>query len=435
MSKTTIRKFKLKELVFRHMSGPSPTCEERSISDTQEWGLLKTTAVVWNGWNPSAHKVPPKQYWNNKNIEVKKGDVIVTKAGPRQRVGVVVYVDETPPQLMVSGKMIGLRPDPKVVDGRVLAAALSSEKVQRYIDSRTTGMAESQLNFTNEFLLNTEVAIPDFEQHPRLGKLISLLSEEARKTEELIFKYQNIRLGIMQDLFTRGITDTGSLRPKHNLSPELYQKHSGTLLPKEWSIKTLGEITNPNHPICYGLVQPGPHDWNGVPIIAIHNLKGSYEKLHYSSRSIESKFSRSRVKEGDVLLSVKATVGRVDVAPDGFSGNVSRDVARIRPIDNVRSKFLKYLLQSEHMQKELMKIVVGSTRMELSINRLKEVPIYIPQPKEQEQIEKKVDAINQLIYSEEQYLEKINLSKSGLMHDILTGKASIATRKPEEAHV
>ena len=141
MSNTTVNKFKLKELVYRHMSGPSPTCEERSVSDTKEWGLLKTTAVVWNGWNPNAHKVPPKQYWNNKNIEIKNGDVIVTKAGPRQRVGVVVYVDETPPQLMVSGKMIGLRPDPKLVDGRVLAAALSSEKVQRYIDSRTTGMA------------------------------------------------------------------------------------------------------------------------------------------------------------------------------------------------------------------------------------------------------------------------------------------------------
>ena len=96
MSHSSFDSYKIKDLILGHMSGPSPTCEERQIASAEEWGLLKTTAVTWTGWDPSAHKVPPQEYWGSSRLEVKQGDVIVTKAGPRHRVGVAVYVDRTP---------------------------------------------------------------------------------------------------------------------------------------------------------------------------------------------------------------------------------------------------------------------------------------------------------------------------------------------------
>ncbi len=96
-------------LVEKHFCGPSPDCEERQIASDEEWGVLKTTAITWDGWNETAHKVLPRAYWGRHEIEVKTGDVLVTKAGPRDRVGVVVYVTSKPKHLIVSGKMIGLR--------------------------------------------------------------------------------------------------------------------------------------------------------------------------------------------------------------------------------------------------------------------------------------------------------------------------------------
>jgi type I restriction enzyme S subunit len=113
-------RMRVRDLIDRHFSGPSPTCEERQMSSVDEWGLLKTTAVTWDGWNELAHKVPPKEFWGRASIEVRSGDVLVTKAGPRHRVGVVVCVAETRPRLMVSGKMIGLRPKRSVVLPQVL---------------------------------------------------------------------------------------------------------------------------------------------------------------------------------------------------------------------------------------------------------------------------------------------------------------------------
>jgi type I restriction enzyme, S subunit len=76
-------------LIAKHFCGPSPDCEERQVASSSEWGVLKTTAITWNGWNEAAHKVLPRSYWGRNDLEVKHGDVLVTKAGPRDRVAVV----------------------------------------------------------------------------------------------------------------------------------------------------------------------------------------------------------------------------------------------------------------------------------------------------------------------------------------------------------
>src|SRR5437667_458367 len=100
----------VQRLIEKHFCGPSPDCEERQIQTEQEWGVLKTTAVVWDGWNESAHKTLPRKFWGLQDLQVQHGDVLITKAGPRDRVAVVVHVTTNPKRLIVSGKMIALRP-------------------------------------------------------------------------------------------------------------------------------------------------------------------------------------------------------------------------------------------------------------------------------------------------------------------------------------
>lgn len=128
--------YSLRDLIDRSFTGPSPTCEERQIRSDEEWGLLKTTAVTWDGWNETAHKVPPREYWGNESIEVHSGDILVTKAGPRHRVGVVVHVATTRPRIMVSGKIVGLRPKKGLILPTVLAGLLSTDYAQDYLNSR-----------------------------------------------------------------------------------------------------------------------------------------------------------------------------------------------------------------------------------------------------------------------------------------------------------
>ena len=194
---------KVKDVVSRHFCGPSPTCEERNIEGDHEWGVLKTTAITWeNGWSWKAHKLLPPSYWDKTDIELRKGDVLVTKAGPRHRVGVSAWVDHLPSRIIPSGKMIALRPILKKVEPLMLAAAIASRETQIFLDQRTTGMAESQVNFENSVLLSAPISLPSIEEQSAISGICSDFDKEIRDLENKIDSLRGIKEGMMQQLLT-----------------------------------------------------------------------------------------------------------------------------------------------------------------------------------------------------------------------------------------
>ena len=188
--------------VLRSFSGPSPTCEERNI-EGDEWGVLKTTCATKEfGWDWTKHKVLPRAFWGISRCTVQVGDTIITKAGPRHRVGVPAFVNSAPPNILVSGKMIGLRPDPSVVHPPFLALALNDRRTQEYLDQRTTGMAESQVNFENSALLSAPIWLPSLKEQEAIA---TVLSDVDAEIEALVTQREKLRLlkqGMMQELLS-----------------------------------------------------------------------------------------------------------------------------------------------------------------------------------------------------------------------------------------
>ena len=446
MRKVGWNRKKVRTLITHHMSGPSPTCEERNMSDSSEWGLLKTTAVVWEGWNPNAHKVPPKIYWNNPKIQVKSGDVIVTKAGPRDRVGVVVYVDSTPPNLMVSGKMVGLRPDNRLIDGRVLASILSSDESQRYLDARTTGMADSQLNFANELLLEMEVDVPPIEQHIYIGAIASLLRTQITKTKALIEKYQQIKAGLMHDLFTRGIGADGKLRPPREQAPELYQQNPIGWIPKDWGIEQISDLAVP----VKGSTVIGPfgsdlvmNDYKseGTPIIFVRDVREDkfnwVSNVFISSHKAERLFAH-RVNGGDLLATKMGLPPCIScIYPDDMPmGVITADMIRMT-VDTSKANpcWLSAAINHDRVKRQVAAITAGVTRAKVTLADFRSMKIAVPKPQEQLIANSILDKQRQLIAAEESSLNKLQKQKAGLIHDLLTGQVQVNVEQSEAALV
>lgn len=193
----------VEDVILGFFCGPSPTCEERNIANDSEWGLLKTTAITKEaGWNWKAHKVLPRVFWGKPDLEVRKGDVIVTKAGPRHRVGVTAWVDFVPPRIIVSGKMIGLRANPAKIVPMMLSSAISAPEAQVFLDQRTTGMAESQVNFENGALLQTPIRFPKIEEQTAIAEVLSDMDSEIEALEQRRNKTRDLKQGMMQELLT-----------------------------------------------------------------------------------------------------------------------------------------------------------------------------------------------------------------------------------------
>ncbi len=193
---------KVLDVISRYFCGPSPTCEERNI-EGEEWGVLKTTAATKeSGWSWRKHKVLPSAYWGRTDLELRVGDVIITKAGPRHRVAVAAAIDYVPDRIIVSGKMIGLRPNTERVVPLLLASALHAKETQVFLDQRTTGMAESQVNFENSALLAAPITLPKIEEQHAIAAVLSDMDAEIAALERRRDKTTQIKQGMMQELLT-----------------------------------------------------------------------------------------------------------------------------------------------------------------------------------------------------------------------------------------
>jgi len=103
-------------------------------------------------------------------------------------------------------------------------------------------------------------------------KRLEVFDQAIEKTEELIAKYQQIKAGLMHDLFTRGITADGKLRPTRQQAAELYKETPIGWIPKGWDAKMLKVILSESG----GYLQTGPfgsqlhtHEYTheGVPVV------------------------------------------------------------------------------------------------------------------------------------------------------------------------
>jgi len=259
-------------------------------------------------------------------------------------------------------------------------------------------------------------------EQKKIAEILSKVDTAIEQTQSLITKYQRIKTGLMQDLLTKGIDENGNIR-----SEETHEFKDSELgrIPKEWEVAELFKITTED--ICYGIVQVGKHINNGIPTIAIKDLNTDYQNVHLTSLEIESTYKRSRVVNGDLLISIKATTDKIDIVPETFIGNISRDIAKIRFDEECNSRFYKNYFLSPFGKQTLSLITVGSTRKEISIAPLKRIKVIKPPLKEQNRIVLSLIELDSKIRYDHLNMNKLQSLKTGLMQDLLSGKKRVSS--------
>jgi len=152
-------------------------------------------------------------------------------------------------------------------------------------------------------------------------------------------------------------------------------------IPSSWNCLALIDCTKDGN-ISYGIVQPGMHDPDGVPIVRINNIeKGSLnlsEALRVST-SIEEKFKKTRLEGGEVLLTLVGSTGQSFVAPKSLCGwNVPRAIAVIRAKDEIGAKWINLCLQTKDTQQFLDERANTTVQKTLNLKDVRNLPIIIP---------------------------------------------------------
>ena len=411
-------------------AGKSPNCNKRPKKD-DEWGVLTTTAIQFCDFLPNENKVLPSNFIVNKLQKVEYEDLLITRAGPRNRTGVVCVVNKDCSNLILSDKTVRIDYVRGYCNPYYLMYALNSPIIHDAIMSVTVGMADSQVNISQNSIQNIAIPLPPYieqekivnrldtvlpylkkystakKQQDKLNENISLLlkksilqeaiqghlvpqdaSEESTSILLQRIKEEKLRLVAEGKLKKKDIVDSVIYKGDDN---KYYEQIGKTVtdiseeipfsIPDSWAWSRLSGVVN----IIMGQ-SPDSND-----IFEADEVNNAYEfhqgKISFTDKYIapSGKWCKrpSRIADiGSLLVCVRAPIGDVNITQRQIG--IGRGLAAITGYKGISPDFLFHWLLAH--KKILVDKGTGSTFKAITVEVLKDLIIPTPPLGEQQRI-------------------------------------------------
>ena len=143
--------------------------------------------------------------------------------------------------------------------------------------------------------------------------------------------------------------------------------------------------------ISYGIVQPGSHvDQDYVPVLRVNNIRDGridIDGVLQVSSDIESKYARTRLDGGELLITVVGNPGQCALVPPSLAGyNVARAVSVARINQKADKRFIRYAFQSEDIIFQIYGSTNDTVQPTLNLSSLKSLGFSVPDLSEQRAI-------------------------------------------------
>jgi type I restriction enzyme S subunit len=199
---TTMSWQRLGDVVTKMDAGWSPACLDEPVTDGSAWAVLKTTAVQVMEFREFENKRLPLKLTPRPECEVHAGDILVTRAGPKNRVGISCLVPNAPTKLMISDKIIRFHLDETILDPKFVALCLNAGPSAEHIERAKSGMAESQMNISQSELKNTPVPLCKLAEQSRIVAKVEELMALIDRLEEKVSRGDTARGKLLDTLLT-----------------------------------------------------------------------------------------------------------------------------------------------------------------------------------------------------------------------------------------
>lgn len=296
----------------------------------------------------------------------------------------------------------------------------------------------SNINIYGAKLLNQELIKNALIVNPPLKeqKLIAdFLDEKITKIDESINEItkqiemlNNYKKAIVTKTITKGLNANISLKESGN-------KWIGKI-PYNWKVKRLRYLLDEIKVGPFGSslsgddIKPSGDYW-------IYNQRNVLDNNFETTNSYVdyAKFKELKnftVKENDVLLTTRGTIGRVSIVPKNCEKGILHPCL-IRMVFNkklINNKIIKYIFNESNIVMDQLMYKSNSTTIEVIYSyNLKD--IYIPlmplleQEKIIEYLDNKCNSIDKIIKNKEAQLENLNKYKKSVIYEYVTGKKRV----------
>lgn len=270
----------------------------------------------------------------------------------------------------------------------------------------------SQVNACRERLGRIPGILKRFRQSVLAAATSGELTREWRESNRAMVDSRPLAQAIAEAHAAAGGHKAGNAAPPtdgvHDLSVGMF--------PQGWSLLTLRDIVEPARPITYGILKPGPELDEGVPYVRVADFPNdrlNLRTIRKTSPAMDEEFKRSRLRCGDVLLSIRGTVGRLVVVPPELeNANITQDTARLSIQPEVNAAFVLWVLRSELVQQRMKGAVKGVAVRGINIGDVRALQVPLPSRAEQDEIVRRIENLlsqrDQMAANVEQSRKRVN---------------------------
>lgn len=299
-----------------------------------------------------------------------EGDILMSLTGNVGRVG------RFPKELLpayINQRVCRVMPKNEKLDTNFLFHFLNSDVFENEAIKNSAGAA--QLNLSTKWLGDFEIPLPNLATQQRIAAILDQADAIIQNNRAIVQKYDALTQSLFLDMFGDPVKNE-----------------------KGWEKVRFDELVSKDCPLTYGIVQPGEEFEDGIPCVRPVDLTSQYiyvDELKRIDPKISSKFSRTLLKGGELLLSVRGSVGVISIADSSLVGsNVTRGIVPIWFDSEISNKlFFYYLYCTKEIQREVKALAKGATLIQINLKDLRELKIIKPPITLQNQFAERVAVI------------------------------------------
>lgn len=207
---------RLKHRVTSVSQGWSPQCESRTV-EPGEWGVLKVGCMNSGIYDESECKALPPDLNPLPELEIRIGDVLMSRSNTVELVGMTGIVDQTQGRILLCDKLyrIDIRRDRLNPEFAVFALRSASSRSQ--IEPEATGASPSMRNISADVVRNLVLAFPPVTEQREIATQIKALWASIDRLQgrirDGIARLQEYRTALISAAVTGQIDVRGEVTP------------------------------------------------------------------------------------------------------------------------------------------------------------------------------------------------------------------------------
>ena len=286
-----------------------------------------------------------------------------------------------------------------------------------------TGDGRAGLNL--ELIRGFSFLLPLLPEQRAIAAVLDSIDDAIERTAAVIAATEQLRDSLLHQLLTRGVPGW------HTAWKEV--PGLGTM-PADWDVVSLGEVSE--------TITSGSRAWsryfrpNGAFFVRSQNIVGG--KIDHSDAiwvepPLDSEAERTRIHEGDLLISITGEPGKATVADRNLGqAFVSQHVALVRLRERRLSYFTGRFLQGRTGQDQFGRMAYGQTRPGLNLFNVSVIKIAVPTLQEQQVIAGLLDGVDVAIAEAKRERDGLGLLKESTADALLTGRVRVGKLMNEQ---